>query len=115
MVDSAHQLPAVLSSEIVIVSALKTEKVALLLVGHAKHEASQILIGMFTPNFLFNDDASFVNTTVEDDKALHLAQLRLGDVQCYLVVTVFFGPAFGEESLPLGSITLGKQLSHLYA
>ena len=73
MVDSAHQLPAVLSSEIVIVSALKTEKVALLLVGHAKHEASQILIGMFTPNFLFNDDASFVDTTVEDDKALVLS------------------------------------------
>ena len=115
VVDSTHQLSAVLSSEVIVVSALKTEKVALLLVGHAKHKTGQILIGMFTSDLLFDNDATFVDTTVEDDKALHLAQFRLGDVQCYLVVTVLFGLAFGEESLPLRSVTLGKQLSHLYA
>ena len=113
--NPTHQLSAVLSSEVVIVCALKTEKVALLLVGHAKHKTGQILIGMFTSNLLFDNDTTFVDTTVKDDKTLHLAQFRLGNVQCYLIVTVLFGLAFGEESLPLGSITLRKQLCHLYA
>ena len=109
MVDATHQLATVLASEIVVVGALKAEEIALLLVGHTKHEAGQVFIRMFTTDLLVDDEAILVKATVENHKLLHPAQFRLRDVECNFIVTVFLGHAFGEESLPLLRIALRKQ------
>ena len=115
MVDATHQLLAVLSFQILVVGALDAEIIAFLLVGHAKHEAGQFLIGMLAADLLFLDDAALVDATVEDDERLHLAQLGLRDVEGNLVVAILLGLAFGEESLPLGGVALREKPSHLTA
>ena len=80
MVDATHQLSTVLTSQVVVIGAFKAEEVALLLVGHAQHEAGEVFVGMLAANLLVDDEAVLVEATVEDDELLHLAQFRLCDV-----------------------------------
>ena len=60
MVDSSHQLAAVLTLEVVVVGTFQAEIIALTLVGHTEHEAGEVLIGMLALDFLFGDEATFV-------------------------------------------------------
>ena len=115
MVDSSHEFAPILTFEVVVVSTFQAEIVALLFVGHAKHEAGEFFVGLVAAQFLLVDDAATVGTQSEDDELLHLAEVGLRDVQCNLIVAVLFSDAFGEESLPLGWGSLGQQLRHLNA
>ena len=110
MVDSPHQLTSVLSSEIIVVGTFKAKEVAFFLIGHAEHETGEVFIRMLATDLLLNDEAAFIEPTVEDDEALHLAQFRLCDVECNLIVAILLCHAFSEESLPLCGIALRNEL-----
>ena len=115
MVYPSHQLLSVLTFEEVVVGAFDTKIVAFLFVGHAEHEAGKFLIRMVAADFLFGDDAAFIDTAVKDDELLHLAQLRLRDVQGNSVMAVLFGLAFGKEGFPLSGVSFREETGHLAA